>query len=467
LLTLAAWCGFLFFYGLTTTFYRTESRRAVVGQAALDGHWLTPTLHGEPFLTKPPGIYVGMGLMSLPYGRVTEATARLPSALAATLAVLLAYCTLRRFLGDRAAFVAAVLLPVSGQWLDKAPSAEIEMLHLATVAAAIFAFLRAMEAEPGSRLARWWGLAAMVCVAIGFLVKWPAPSFFYLAVIPFLIWHRRLHWLVSPEHLIGVALAVVVWSAWAALVTFEVGWDVLRDTVSNEAALRFGRRTDMPYPWTESFLFPIQVIGANLPWSIPALLALRPSFLRKLSERDRLVVSLLHCWAWPSLLFWTLPKMHAVRYVFPICPAITVLGVIVILHWADAAGPGRRKAMWAVLVCSLAAFAAAKVVFVEAIVPGRLAQRHGKATGEEIARLVPADAILYIWRLRDDQVLFYSGRDTRRIELPAASIERPQYVLLRDEEWRARTFRGRPEYLAELRSDVNEPIHLVRLIPEP
>ena len=94
--TLVLWCGFLFFYGLSGPLYRTEALRAIIGQSALDGHWLTPTLYGEPFLTKPPGSYVAIALASLPVGRVTEETARLPSALAATFTVLFAFAALRR-----------------------------------------------------------------------------------------------------------------------------------------------------------------------------------------------------------------------------------------------------------------------------------------------------------------------------------------------------------------------------------
>src|SRR4051812_28676117 len=116
---LVAWCGFLFFYGLSGPLYRTESLRAIIGQAALDGHWLAPHLYGEPFLTKPPGAYAAIGIASLPFGRVTEETARLPSAVAATFTVLFAFASLRHYVGEGRAFAAAMLLPASMSWLDK------------------------------------------------------------------------------------------------------------------------------------------------------------------------------------------------------------------------------------------------------------------------------------------------------------------------------------------------------------
>src|SRR5262245_28789031 len=85
-LLLLAWCGFLFFHGLNTgEFYRTESLRAIIAAEFLrSGNWIVPTLYGEPLLTKPPGMYAAIALTSWPFGGVCEWTARLPSAVAAT-----------------------------------------------------------------------------------------------------------------------------------------------------------------------------------------------------------------------------------------------------------------------------------------------------------------------------------------------------------------------------------------------
>src|SRR5581483_12300811 len=96
--------------------------------------------------------YAAIGLCSLPFGEVTAATARLPSAIAATAAVLLVYGLFRRALGERPALLAALLLPTSVLWLDKVPSAEIDMTLVGWVTAAIVLFHMGYQAHPLQRV---------------------------------------------------------------------------------------------------------------------------------------------------------------------------------------------------------------------------------------------------------------------------------------------------------------------------
>src|SRR5262249_59327225 len=92
-LALSALCLFLFFYGLSAgELYRTENLRAIIAAEFLrSGDWIVPRLYDEPLFTKPPGMYAAIALVSWPFGGVTEWTARLPSAIAATLTALLFY----------------------------------------------------------------------------------------------------------------------------------------------------------------------------------------------------------------------------------------------------------------------------------------------------------------------------------------------------------------------------------------
>jgi 4-amino-4-deoxy-L-arabinose transferase-like glycosyltransferase len=480
------YCLFLFFHGLTAgDLYRTESLRAIIAAEGLrSGNWIVPTLYGEPLLTKPPGMYAAIGLASWPFGEVTTATARLPSAIAATITVLLFYWYFRRQLGPRAGLIAAVMLPVSILWLDKAPSAEIDMLQLAWVSAAIICFLRATEdvsRTQYSALRTGYWLAALMCVAGGFLTKWTAPVFFYGTIIPFLIWRRQLRLLVCWQHLAGVALAAGLCLTWAAAAIHQVGWETFSMTVLGEALPRLSpshhqlaresmshHQPDLP-AWAEILLHPVRVLAASLPWSAGALLTLWPGFFRSWDARGRRLLLALHCWTWPNLLFWSILPEHALRHSFPLFPGIAGLAAMLALAWLDGRWrwPLRRVQPGTVLLTTLVFWVLVKLVFVHAVMPARTAQRQPRVKGEQIAAGVPAGETLYLFRLKDEGIMFYYGRPVRRLPGPEhlPSSAEPMYCILDENEARKWLAAPGTEAILHLRDEQGQPIVLVRLRP--
>jgi 4-amino-4-deoxy-L-arabinose transferase-like glycosyltransferase len=492
-----ALCGVLFFYGINSgELWRTESLRAIIAADFLrSGDWAVPTLYGEPLLTKPPGIYAAIALASWPFGGVSEWTARLPSALAATATVLLFGWHFGRQLGRLAGLVAAVVLPTSFMWLDKVPTAEIDMLQVAWVSAAVVCFLRALECEEergedtaalagGSRLNGWW-LLAMLCVAGGVLTKWTAPVFFYATAVPLLWWRRRLRLLVRRGHLVGVALAATVCFAWAGMVLARVGWEPLYETVSREALQRLSPslhhdiREQMGAHhhsalsrWGEVLAHPLRVLATNLPWSAVALLTLRPGFAKLWDERGRRLLQAMHCWTWPSLLFWSVLPEHALRHSFPLFPGIAGLAAMLWIAWLNGSlrwpvprlGPGR------VLAGVVVGWLVVKVLFVGVVVPMRNGDRQPRAKGEQIAACVPADRMLYLLRLKDEGIMFYYGRAVRRLAGPEClpSGPEPVYCILDEMEWRQWAVPRQAEVLLWLRDEQGAPAVLVRVAgPEP
>jgi hypothetical protein len=410
------------------------------------GDWVVPTLYGEPLLTKPPGMYAAIALMSLPFGAVTTATARLPSALAATTALVVVAATFRRCLGGRAGLVAAGILPASLLWLGRVPSAEIDMLELAWVAAALCAALRALELheEQGLRGRRgqwlWWHVA-LLCVAGGFLTKWTAPAFFYLTLIPLLLWRRRLGLLWRPPHVTAAVLASGLCLGWLAAVAHRIGWAALWHTIQREALQRLSPANHpRAYPWVEAVTFPLVFLAATLPWSA----CIVPTFWRRFSdlwdERGRRLLQLLQVWTWVNLLFWSLVPCHKVRHALPLQPGLVGLAVFVWVAWIRGLLPwrGARLHPAAVLGWMLAAWGVVSLVYVHVLAPRRDEVRQARAAGERIASLVPPDAMLYLFELKDEGTMFYYGRPARRLaspqDLPSAAAT--VYCLLTDEEWK-------------------------------
>lgn len=461
-LLLTIWCGVLFLYGIATgPLYRTESLRAIIGRECLHGHWLFPVLYGEPFLTKPPGQYVAIGLLSLPFGEVTAATARLPSAIAATVAILLIYGLFRRSLNERSALLAALLLPTSVLWLDKVPSAEIDMTLVGWVTASLVLFHRALNShEPPSMR---FMVLSLLCVAGGTLTKWTAPAFFYLTVIPLLAWRGELRLLFGWRHLLAVGVALGVCLLWAAAVAQQVGWEELIETIRKEAAYRFAPKPGAKtYPWSEVATYPLLVLVAHLPLSLFALRTFWPSFWHQWDERGKLLLQMLHCWTWPNLLFWSLVPNHNVRYSLPMSPGLMGLGVMGLIGWwFQPSSPRDERIGKRLLLAFLAIWLAAKVAFVEVAIPLRTAHHNPKPIGETLRELVPPDHPLYLFRLKDEGVMFYYARSVIRLnqlhDLPAGAIA----ILIR-QEWEEWAASNSLEVVASLHDQQGDPMILVR-----
>jgi 4-amino-4-deoxy-L-arabinose transferase-like glycosyltransferase len=463
-------CGCFFFYGLTAgELYRTESLRAIIAAEFLrSGNWIVPTLYGEPLFTKPPGMYAAIALFSLPLGDVTEWTARLPSALAASLTVLLMYFYFRSQVGPLGGLVAAVLMPFSFMWLDKATAAEIDMMQVAWVTAAVLCFLRALHEEDQAisqvRCLLWW-LAALLCVAGGVLTKWTAPAFFYGTAIP-LLWRRRhLRFLYHWRHLAALGLGVGVCLTWATAAIAQGGWDVFVETVSRQALMHLSpEHHHRPYPWTETLRHPFVILASSFPVSVFALPALWPGFGRLWDERGRRLLQVLHCWTWPSLVFWSLVPAHSPRHSFPLFPGLAGLAAMVWLAWLTGRLPWRWQQLSPAkaLVGLLGLWLIVKLAFVHVVMPERNRNRQPRAKAALIAAHVPEGKILYLFHLKDEGIMFYYGRPVRRLPRPEdlPSTREPLYCMLQESE--RRQARRPLEVLAELDDEQGDPIVLVR-----
>jgi 4-amino-4-deoxy-L-arabinose transferase-like glycosyltransferase len=474
LVILVCFCAFLFLYGVGQgDLYRTEGLRALIGQEFLrSGNWIVPELYGEPLLTKPPGIYAAIALTGLPFGQVTTITARLPSALAATATVLLFYATFARLFGRRCGLAAAALLPASIMWLERVPTAEIDLVQLAWVAAALLALPRAIEAAEAHDPRRWhewlWWQVALLAVAGGVLTKWTAPAFFYLTAVPLLWWRGRLRLLFGWPHLLAAVLGALPCFVWAGAAIWLAGWETFRDTVGREALQRLSpAHHPRAYPWLEVPVFPVEFLLANLPWSAVALLTLRPSFSRLWDARGRLLLQLFHCWTWTNLCFWAVVPGHRPRHELPLQPGLAGLAALVWIAWLTGRlhWPWRRLSAGRALAGILAVWLIVKLGHAHIIIPARDRGRHTRETGERLAALVPEGETLYLGALKDEGILFYYNRPARRFSetLSAMNGLGSAYLALTEAEWRNCTPASNVRMIESMRDEQGEPIFLVRI----
>jgi hypothetical protein len=86
---------------------------------------------------------------------------------------------------------------------------------------------------------------------------------------------------------------------------------------------------------------------------------------------------------------------------------------------------------------ALAVWLTAKALFVFAIMPVRNASRQPQAKAALLAELVPAGNVLYLFRLKDEGIMFYYGRPVLRLTSPAQlpASDAPIYCILTRAEW--------------------------------
>jgi hypothetical protein len=253
--------------------------------------------------------------------------------------------------------------------------------------------------------------------------------------------------------------------------------------VSQEALSRLSpAHHPKPYSFLGTLKFPLTFLAASLPWSALALLSLKqrpcspPSLLGKGSGGldEHFLWQALHCWAWPNLIFWSILPEHEIRDCLPIVPAFAGLAALVWLGWfrvsrsREPSGTNHSSTPWRILIGILLVWFVVKAVFVHVVIPGRQ-DRDLRAKGQQLAAAVPAGEILHLCRLKDEGILFYFGREVRRLAdlRQLTSSAKPTYCILTEKEWNECTAHfsdGRVREVSRLRDGQGSPIVLIECV---
>ena len=174
-----------------------EPRYAAIARAMAETHdWVTPRLWGTPWFEKPVLYYWTAGIAMRVFG-VSEFAARLPSAVAALLAVVAVAWTALRTYGLGAAWYSLLMLPTSVAMIGFSRAASPDMLFAGCLTAAMAVAVEILQKpRPGaiSRIAFGFFLGAAVLakgpaaviLAGGATLLWAALSRQWLAPFRFL-----------------------------------------------------------------------------------------------------------------------------------------------------------------------------------------------------------------------------------------------------------------------------------------
>ena len=180
-LLLAGFCAFLFFYGLGQfgLVGADEPRYAQVAREMLQRRdWITPVLGGQPWLEKPP-LYYWQAMLAYSLYGVSDAAARAPSALNATLLVIAVYLFLRRF-GSGVELDGALITASCAGVIGYARAAGTDMALASAFSIAMLSWWGWRESGKRAYLAAFY-----LFMALGTLAKGPVAPFLAALVIVF------------------------------------------------------------------------------------------------------------------------------------------------------------------------------------------------------------------------------------------------------------------------------------------
>lgn len=329
--------------------YGLEARNALMAREMLDrGVGFLPTVFGRHYLDYPPLYFWIEVLFSKFPGHVTTTTAVLPSALAASGLVFLAWL-FGRLHGNRSAWTAVILLATLPDFWIHASHATIDMLLAFNCALAVYCFLRGEEGTSG-RGGVSWTLGGLAATAASFLTKGPVGI-----VLPTGIWGIYLLW---DRRWRSLAIFIALMAIWAGVLTglhFAFIWkaggrELVEEVIRRQVFQRVGGEANKPL-----WYYPLHLAVVVSPWVLWLI-----SFARQWIHSPRKAqvtfwerstgsgVPLLRlAWIWVGVVFgiFLFASSRHGRYLLPLHLPLCLLLAFVV-EWTDREGNFPRGRGW-------------------------------------------------------------------------------------------------------------------------
>jgi 4-amino-4-deoxy-L-arabinose transferase-like glycosyltransferase len=315
----------------------------VVWEMVQSGDWVLPRINGEQIPSKPPLYHwLAIGFSELT-GRVDELSVRLPSIIAAALAVGLVFAAATAEWGVVAGTAAAVVLGTSPEWAKWATTARTDATFALCLTAAFLL---------GERWLRSGRRAVLVGLAIATGLATLAKGFSatgLVAIVLFVEMWRRGEWrrLRRVEVLGAVLVFAAIAGSWYAAALAQAGSAFVQKQIIRENVLRFLPYEEGGPSRQHSFFFYVpMLLTGMLPWSVllPSAIsrAVRTRSSADPGEADfsRYLVS------WGAIVFLVCSAASGKRtnYLLPLYPAAALLigrELARILRGAESGDPAR------------------------------------------------------------------------------------------------------------------------------
>jgi 4-amino-4-deoxy-L-arabinose transferase-like glycosyltransferase len=215
----------------------------MVASSTLDD-WIVPRIQDQPRLAKPPLTYWLQSFAAIALDQRSAAVTpwgggiwvyRLPSLVAALVAVWATWRLGRSLFGTRTAWLGALLLGCCPMVLWDARQARADELLLAFTVVAQWSLWTAWNRRREALLPRWVAVTFWLAVAGGIMAKGPVtPVIAALTIVTIGAVTHEWRWAVRLRPLLGLTLVTALVGAWVVAVSTRVGWQRFASSVVDE-----------------------------------------------------------------------------------------------------------------------------------------------------------------------------------------------------------------------------------------
>lgn len=256
---------FLFNIGKRDLWAPDEPRYAQVAKEMRDsGNFIVPHLNSKPYPDKPPLLFWLINVFSLPFGKITALSSRLPSAFAGIgCCVALFYLAKSLYRNTRIALMASLILATSSKFLWMAHRVAFDVLLTLLVTLSILFFYKGYTEQKNKG---WYYIFFYVLMAFGVLAKGPIGFILpFLTVLTYLILKRDVGILKDTRPWIGGILFTIIVFTWIYLAGVYGGKEYTNQILFKQNVGRFASSFAHKRPFYYYFInFPVNF----LPWSV-------------------------------------------------------------------------------------------------------------------------------------------------------------------------------------------------------
>jgi 4-amino-4-deoxy-L-arabinose transferase-like glycosyltransferase len=292
------------------------------------GDWIVPTFNYQTRYDKPvllywlqAGAYAACG--------INEFAARLPSALAALLAVLVTYEIGRSLFGRGAGLLSGLVLASSVAFCASAHFANPDALLNLFTAVSLLAFWQDYCGR-----GRAWSAVAGAAAGLAVLAKGPVGLVLPVVVCLLLLaWHRRLDYLWDRRTVLVILAFCVValpWYLWVAAETKgQWVYEFLMQHNYRRATQALENHNGPPWYYV------VALVGGLAPWSafLGPTVWLAWRNLRRGTDGDGTACQFLTCWFGVYIIFFSVVRTKLPNYILPAYPAAAVLTGCLLDRW--------------------------------------------------------------------------------------------------------------------------------------